>query len=65
MYGFSVPFYLSKPVLIAHYSFKEDYDSFKLIFVHELTHSLMGTKDLNATNYNDAINDAWTLCFLF
>ena len=65
MYGFSVTFYPSKPVLIAHYTFKEDYNSFKFIFVHELTHSLMGTKDLNATNYKDAINDAWTLCFIF
>lgn len=65
MYGFSVPYYFSKPVLIAHYTFKENYHSFKTTFVHELTHSLMGTKDLNADNYMDAINDAWTLCFLF
>lgn len=65
MYGFSVPFYPSKPIMLAHYVFEAGYTEVKDILAHELTHSLMGTKDLNATNHNDAINDAWTIGLLY
>lgn len=65
MHGFCVPFYQSKPIMLAHYVFEKGYNEVKDILAHELTHSLMDTKDLNATNYKDAINDAWTICFLY
>lgn len=65
MYGFSVPFYSSKPIMISHYTFENDFNFVKEILAHEFTHSLMGSKDLNATNYKDALNDAWTLCYLY
>lgn len=65
MYGFCVPFYPGKPVLLAPYVFDQGLNEVKDILVHELTHSLMNSKDLNANNYKDAINDAWTLCFLY
>lgn len=65
MYGFCVPFYPSRPIMISHYVFEQGEYELKSILAHELTHSLMFTKDLNADNSSDAINDAWTLCFLF
>lgn len=65
MYGFCVPFYPTKPIMIAHYVFENGFNEVKDILAHELTHSLMNTKDLNAENNKDAINDAWTLCFLY
>lgn len=65
MHGFCVPYYPSKPIMIAHYVFEQGLWELHQILAHELTHSLMGTKDLNASTYDKAIDDAWTLCFLF
>ena len=65
MYGFCVPFYPSRPIMLAHYVFEKGIVEVFQILVHELTHSLMNAKDLNATNYKDAINDAWTICFMY
>jgi hypothetical protein len=65
MFGFCVPFLPNKPIMMAHYTFNEDYQSIKEILAHELTHSLMNTKDLHAKSYKDAIKDAWTMCFLY
>lgn len=64
MYGFCVPFLPGKPILLAPYVFN-NVKEVKDILAHELTHSLMNTKDLNATNSKDALNDAWTICFLY
>lgn len=65
MYGFCVPFLPGKPIMLAQYVFKDGEYELKNILAHELTHSLMNTKDLNAISAEDAINDAWTLCFLY
>lgn len=64
--GFCVPFYPSRPLMLAYYLF-DDENKYELknIIAHELTHSLMHTKDLNAETAENAINDAWTLCYLF
>jgi Zn-dependent metalloprotease len=51
--------------MMAHYTFDQGLTEVKDILAHELTHSLMKTKDLNAKNSEDAINDAWTICFLY
>jgi hypothetical protein len=65
MHGFCVPYYPSKPIMIANYVFKHGECELHQILAHELTHSLMNAKDYNASTYDKAINDAWTLCFLF
>ena len=65
MYGFCVPFYIHRPIMLAYYMFDLEYCEFRMLLAHELTHALMHTKDLNAENADDAINDAWTLCYLF
>lgn len=64
MFGFSVPYYPDKPIMLAHYTLESEHRLHEIL-AHELTHSLMGTKDYNATTHDKAINDAWTLCFLF
>jgi hypothetical protein len=64
-YGFCSPYSFDRPIMLAEYTFGLDVFDFKNILAHELTHSLMHTKDLNANNSEDALNDAWTLCFLF
>lgn len=64
-FGFCVPFYPNKPILLNHTVFDMEQREFNLILSHELTHSLMNTKDLLAENSKDAINDAWTWCNLF
>lgn len=51
--------------MLAYYTFEEGEREVKDILAHELTHSLMNTKDLNADNSKDALNDAWTICFLY
>ena len=51
--------------MLAHYVFEKSETEVKDILAHELTHSLMNTKDLNADNSKDALNDAWTICFLY
>jgi hypothetical protein len=65
MYGFCVPFYIHRPIMIAHYVFEKGRQELKEILVHELTHSLMYTKDILAENSDDAINDAWTIYQLY
>jgi hypothetical protein len=65
VHGFCVPFYPSRPIMMAHYEFVEEACMFRTTLAHELTHSLMHTKDLEAKTPEDAINDAWTLCFMF
>ena len=51
--------------MLAYYVFEKGETEVKDILAHELTHSLMNTKDLNANNSRDALNDAWTICFLY
>ena len=65
MYGFCVPFKRNKPIMMAYYVFEEGEQEVKDILSHELTHSLMNTKDLNAENHIDALNDAWTIGLLY
>jgi hypothetical protein len=64
MYGFCVPFYPKKPIMLAYYVLDDEYTLHEIL-AHELTHSLMNSKDYNATSFDKAIDDAWTLCFLF
>lgn len=64
MFGFCVPYYSDKPIMLAHYSLQNEYTLHEIL-AHELTHSLMNSKDYNANEYKKAIDDAWTLCFLF
>lgn len=65
MHGFCVPFKIGKPIMITYRVFKRGENELNQILSHELTHSLMNTKDIIATDYKRAINDAWTICMLY
>jgi len=65
MHGFCVPFKIGKPIMITFRVFQRGEEELNQILSHELTHSLMNTKDINATDYKKAINDAWTICMLY
>lgn len=65
MFGFCVPFYPGRPIMLSQYVFDAGEAEVLDILAHELTHSLMYTRDLNADNAVDALDDAWTICLLY